>query len=460
MSHQDRDAVQARLNSQYLAQALQWLLAGIDWKSVSFRKDCTWTPVMLVRAALVWAWSDENTLGERFFAARRLLIHLFPLEGPFATSYQAFLKLLCRWTGRLVALLQVALRERMQEKLGCQWTIAGFVVFAVDGSRVDVPRTLSHEAANSPAPDPSGKKKRNRRKAPQSAAHTKKANVPFIWLTVMLHVGTGLPWDWRTGPSGSSERAHALDMQNGLPAKALVAADAGFVGYDFAREVRDGGRDLLVRVGANIRLLRKLGYVKESHGTVYLWPDKAAKRRQPPLVFRLIVAQGPKHPIYLLTSVLSPDTLSDQQVFEIYKKRWGIELFYRHLKQTFQRRKLRSTCAANAAVELEWALVGLWALGLSAAVELARQQIPLKRISMAGVLRAFRRMLRDYLHPVERGRSLRALLRAALVDEYVRPRKQSRDYPRKKKHELIGIPDIVEASPAEISRARELKSAG
>ena len=103
--------------------------------------------------------------------------------------------------------------------------------------------------------------------------------------------------------------------------------------------------------------------------------------------------------------------------------------------------------------------MGLWALGLSAAVELAQQQIPLKRISMAGVLRAFRRLLRDYLHPVEPGRSLCTLLRAALVDEYVRTTKQSRDYPRKKKHELIGIPDIADASPTEISRARELKSA-
>ena len=50
--------------------------------------------------------------------------------------------------------------------------------------------------------------------------------------------------------------------------------------------------------------------------------------------------------------------LSDQQVLDIYRRRWGIELCFRHLKQTFQRRKLRSTSADNARVELEWPSTG------------------------------------------------------------------------------------------------------
>ena len=54
------------LNSVYLGQALQWILSRVDWKSVEFRKDCSWTPRWLVAAALLWAWSDEGTLGERF----------------------------------------------------------------------------------------------------------------------------------------------------------------------------------------------------------------------------------------------------------------------------------------------------------------------------------------------------------------------------------------------------------
>ncbi|MCA9110536.1 MAG: hypothetical protein KDA52_11335, partial [Planctomycetaceae bacterium] len=66
----------------------------------------------------------------------------------------------------------------------------------------------------------------------------------------------------------------------------------------------------------------------------------------------------------------------------------GCRGFYRQFKQTFQRRKLRSHAAANARVELEWSLLGLWAILLYASDELIRHKIPLKRPSAAGSLRA------------------------------------------------------------------------
>ena len=71
-------------------------------------------------------------------------------------------------------------------------------------------------------------------------------------------------------------------------------------------------------------------------------------------------------------------------------------------------------------------------MGLFACVEMQRAKIPLKRLSVAGVLRAFRRLMRDGLHPADPTRPLCRQLREALVDEYVRKNKQSRDYPRKK----------------------------
>lgn len=456
MSHQDRSQGLA-LNSRHLDQALQWLLAGISWKSITLRQDCSWTPVLLVRAALLWAWSDELTLGERFSTSRRLVAHLTPQHGDLAESSQAFMKLLRRWTASLVCLVVHALRKRVRKTLSAQWECCGLAVFGVDGSRVELPRTKSHEAAYSASPKRSGKKKRNRRKQPDSASGTKKANVPQMWLTTLFHVGTGLPWDWRTGPSDSSEREHALDMLESLPEKGLLTGDAGFVGYDFARAILTSGRHLLIRVGANIKLLKKLAYVQESEGTVYVWPEKAVKNLEPPLVFRLVVAQGPRHPIYLITSVRNRKTLSDREVRELYRKRWLVELFYRHLKHTFQKRKLRSLSSENAAVELEWSLVGLWGLGLSAAVEIAKDEVPLSRISIAGVLKSFRRLMRDYLHPAKRGHTLCSQLRRALVDTYVRKNKSSRDYPRKKKHERIGSPAIAKATAQQIKQARMLK---
>lgn len=460
MSHQDKDCRQVRFNADCLKRALRWLLCQADWSSIQFRDDCTWLPLQLAATAILWAWSDEPTLGERFFAARRIAAHLDQPQREFAGSSQAFLKMLVRWTAALVAVVQVALRRRMQEALAASWMVYGFILFSVDGSRVDVPRTKSHEAVNAPARNKQGRKlKRNRRKKPRTAAHTKKANTPQMWLTLLWHVATGLPWAWRTGPTGSSEREHWGQMLGELPTNALIAADAGFVGYEILRSVIDSGRHVLIRVGSNVRLLRKLGWAKESAGTVYLWPDHAAQRNQPPLVLRLVVALGGKHPVYLITNV-SKSRLTAAQVIDVYRRRWGIELFFRHLKQTFQRRKLRSTSAENARVELEWSLVGLWCLALYAQVELAGQGIDPAQLSVAGALRAFRRTLRDYLHPAQRQRSLAMLLRRALRDPYPRKDKTSRDYPRKKRPDPPpGEPEIKTATAAQIRRARELRTA-
>lgn len=320
----------------------------------------------------------------------------------------------------------------------------GRVVFGVDGSRVELPRTRSNESAYAP-PLVRKKRKRTRRSRQSAAARAKKAHSPQLWLTTLWHAATGLPWDWRIGPCDSSERGHLLEMLAGLPREALVTGDAGFVGYEFLRGIVASGRQLLVRVGGNVRLLQKLGYVRESAGIVYLWPD-AAQRRSPPLVLRLVVASDGKHPVYLVTSVLASHELSDRQVCDLYRLRWGIELFYRHLKQTYQRRKLRSARADNARLELEWSLLGLWAMALDAQVELARQEVPACKVSIAGVLRAFRRILRDYLHPACSTLSLCAQIRTAVVDDYRRRSKASRTDTRRKYQPPPGPPNIRPAT--------------
>jgi len=452
MSHQDS---KVSLNADCLKEALRWLLAGIRWSTVKFRADCTYTPRLLASTAMLWAWSDEPTLVDRFQAVRRIIQFLFSLQQELAGTYQAFIKLLRRWTPQLVAVVQTALRQRMHQALPDCWEVCGFVMFGVDGSRLELPRTRSHEAAYSAARRGSKSRKRRRKKA-RSKRHSKKANSPQMWLTTMWHAGTGLPWDWRTGPADSSERAHLIEMLPALPEGALVAADAGFVGYQYAKAVVDSGRELLLRVGANVRLLRKLGFVRESAGTVYLWPDQQARKHQPPLVLRLVVAHNGKHPVYLVTSVLCKSRLSDRQVTELYGRRWGIEVFYRHLKQTFGRRKLRSTNADNARIEIEWSLAGLWAMALYALVETNKKGIPPRRLSVAQMLRAFRRMLRDYRHPQQRGRRLCDLLRNAVVDSYVRKNKTSRDYPRKKQESPPGAPTITNANKQQIQHAKQI----
>jgi hypothetical protein len=456
-SQQSRQHSKPNYNSQYLLEALSWLFATVDFSSLQFRQDCSWLPRQLAAAALLWVWSDEPSLGERFAAAHRLVEHLYQPVRSFAGSVQAFQKMLVRWTDAFVACLQAAFRERMQTTLEAHWQVHGFAVFGVDGSRFELPRTRSNEAAYSPPAKPRNGKRRKPRKKPHDAGHSKKAAVPQMWLTLLWHVGTGLPWAWREGPSNSSEREHWREMLSELPAAALIVGDAGFIGYNILRAVLDSGRDVIVRVGSNVRLLRNLGWTKQVDGAVYLWPDEPARKSQPPLVLRLVVSHTGKHPVYMVTSVRRV-RLSDRRVIDIYRRRWGIELFYRHFKQTYDRRKLRSASAAHARLEMHWSLLGLWAMALYAQVELAKRQLAPQQLSVAKVLKAFRRMQRDYLHPVDRNCSLRQLLQRAVRDPYERSNKCSRHYPRKKRPDPpAGPPRISEASQAQIQRAQQIK---
>ena len=245
MSHQDQDGRTAfAFHFQALYDALLWLLKAGDLSPIQFRDDCTWSPLGLIFTALLWTWSDEKTLQDRFSIARRICFKALGklslgqgADQEPAGSYQAFMKMLRTWTASLVCQLMVVFRERMRTVLADRFTIADFAIFAVDGSRLEVPRTQSNESHFSPR---STQKRRHskgakRRKSASrrdraERSRAKKANSPQIWLTAMWHVGTGLPWDWRTGPSDSSERDHLKQMIESLPKLALIAADAGFVG--------------------------------------------------------------------------------------------------------------------------------------------------------------------------------------------------------------------------------------
>ncbi len=472
MPHQDTGSVNgSAYNHQALKQALQWLLEGVSWARVLFRVDCTWAPQLLAMTAMLWAWSDEKTLKGRFRTARKIARRMFPSRKAPAGSYQAFIKLLRKWTTALVAAVQTLFRRHMRQRLAGRFTLAGFSPFGVDGSRFGLPRTASHERAFAPSKQrkkarwKKAKKAQRKAKQPQrltkeqkaTRARAKKADTPQMWVTVLWHLGCGLPWSWRFGPSDSSEREHMRQMIGELPPEPLLVADAGFPGYTLWRALVVAGCQMVMRVGSNVHLLRRLGYVKERGDVVYLWPDRVAAKSQPPIVLRLVVIHNGRHPVYLVTTVLDHRRLSDQQVIEFYRLRWGIELFYRHVKQTYEHRKLRSHAAENAPVEAEWALVGMWAMAFYAQCHLQRRAIPPSKISVAQVLRAFRTPMRAYKSRPDPGEDLHALLDIAIIDSYRRASKASRDYPRKKQETPAGPPRIVLATTTQVQKAREIR---
>jgi hypothetical protein len=466
MSHQDKDCrTPSSTNAQDLAAAIHGLLGERKWESIRFRKDCGWAVLGLVTTALIWAFSSKQTLTARFGQALKFARRLGRCLAPANTSYQAFMKLLVRWTADLRKEIVLEYHLVMERRFPEAFRLAGFVPLAGDGSKLQLARTGSNEARYSPAKTRArkGKKRRKTKRRKQSRqarakqARDKKADSPQMALTLLHHLTLRLPWDWRLGSYDSSERQHLLAMVPQLPRDALVAADCGFVGYEFWSALLASGRHFVIRVGGNVRLLKKLGLAREANATVYLWPDKAAKRKQAPLRLRLVQVHDGRRLWYLVTSVLNPKRLSDTQVAQIYGYRWRIELFFRHFKQTYGRAKLRSHKGEHAECEAEWSLLGLWTMLLH-----ARLQLPEKhrsRISVARVCRAFAQALDDYKCRPEPGESLGELLSQAVTDPYRRRDKTSREYPRKKYEPPAGAPRILAASRTQRQQAQKVMQA-
>ena len=336
MSHRDktgRTASQPRTqetsapgtSASELRSAMIELLAGVDFSGIVFRGDCGWSVRALIAAALIWAWSGKLSLQDRFAQARRLIGRLGVGLSPTKVSYQAFMKLLVRWTPELSSRLKSVYRDRMRRDFTGSFRTFGFSLFGGDGSKLQLPRTRSNEGRYSPQKSRKNKQKRGQGRSarrPQSQAarwqrsRDKKGDSPQMALTLLFHLEWRLPWDWRTGPYDSSERGHLGGMIADLPHDALVVADCGFVGYDFWSELLASGRQFVIRVGGNVRLLRKLGRVRESSGTVYLWPDKARERKREPLVLRLVEVHDGRQSWFLVTSVRDTNRLVSTAVLK------------------------------------------------------------------------------------------------------------------------------------------------
>lgn len=379
--------------------------------------------------------------------------------GSLGKSFQGFFKQLIEHSKALKKIVIDASRDKMLDLL-CQLAMEeDYLLFAVDGSRVAMPRTKSNQDhfCSKRQNHDSKKKKAKQKGKKKTKSQQKKADSPQAWITVLYNLTLGLPWDFRTGPSGSSERDHLMAMIPSLPKNALITADAGFVGYDYWSALNQAGIAFVIRVGANVKLLKQLGVIRTSGNIVHLWPDKQQKKGQPPLSLRLVTLKDGDECVSLVTNVLEEEKLSEDRMISIYRERWQIELYYRTFKQTFGKRKLRCQSASNAEQELEWSVIGLWMTMLYAAGQHIAAGEPLSDISPAGVIKAFREAIRQWQSVPEIAKDLDTLILAAQKDSYVRTsEKTNKDYPRKKTKKKLGVPIIKQATKEQRRLARKL----
>lgn len=400
-----------------------------------------WSVEWVVFQALLMVYESGATLKDRFRVARGCVIEMFPCRRRPGRTYQGFVKAQNRLSPARVEHLQDHLRGQHRRIAGASWERFGWIPFACDGSRVEVPRTKANAVLGC-----AGRKKTG----------------PQLFVTTLYHMGTGLPWNWRIGAGTESERDHLRAMLASLPAGSLIVADAGFTGYDLLNAIRAQGHSFLVRVGSNVTLLTGLGFEVETDGdVVWLWPEKKRRRNESPLKLRRIRVQpkaNAKHPVTLLTNVFDRSRLSDDTAAVLYRMRWGVEMFYRSYKQTLDQRKLRSDAPQQARWELHWGLTALLLLGLMSVEAIVAEGHDPLSLSVATALRHVRHAMRTSRRWRHRG-DLRVRLASAVKDSYRRRgSKTARDWPHKKNESPPGEPKTRSATRVELKQAQKLRN--
>jgi hypothetical protein len=393
-----------------------------------------WSDRLLVLTALLMGWGTASSLVDRFRLARGCVVELYPTRKRPGAAYNGFVECLVRHTPRLLATLAEVYRKRLIERAGSHYRTFGFVVLGVDGTKIEVPRSdanLEHfDVAN------------------------KKHAGPEMMLCAIFHVATRSLWSFARGVAKSSERALCASMLPCLPKDSLVLADAGFVGWEMLGTLIDAGHHFVIRAGANVKLLTRLGHVEERDERVYLWPAREQEKNRLPIVLRRVVVRDARgREMYLLTSVLDEQRLSDQQIVRLYAMRWHVEVSYRWLKCSLQGRKMLSTSPEHAGVELDWTMMSLWTLALLS----LSHGVTGEDLSLAGTLQVVRDAMtrRRFSGP---NRTVASRLSRVRRDRYTRKSaKVKRHWPKRSRIHRCKTPHIRTATDEEMARYQSLQ---
>ncbi len=359
------------------------------------------------------ALNADTTLHGNFQHARACMKGDYRGHCRTGQTYNGLLKALERQQDTVLPIVKTELRAHVRRRWDQLHSTHPWVLLAVDGSKEDLPRTRDHERGFGIADN---------------------GFTPQAFITAIAEVHTGLLWDWRLGRARASERQHLMEMIPDLPGDALLLADAGFVGLPIWEKLNTEGKHFLIRVGSNVHLLTDLWPHTETRvarDIVYAWPQNTRNTR-PPLKLRLIKVGSGREVVHLLTNVLEPTRLSRKAAGAIYRKRWGVELFYRTFKRTLGCAKLRSKAARRATIELEWALVAMTLMTLVGVDALVKRRRDPHRLSHAQLLHTLRDALRAPPSSHRNtGCTLKLALGRCLKDAYTRRK------PKHSRHRII-----------------------
>jgi hypothetical protein len=436
-------------------QCLGHFLTPQVWKqalrAVPRRRAWRWQTQPLLFILLCMTWCAGDSLPERFEAARAFYVALHQRRRRPGKTFAGFDKALGKLPVPVLRAVATAVRGRLAQVFAPRLWVDGFIPLGCDGSRLACPRSEELERRLGLGKKP--KKQRKKKAAPARGADGAKpraAGTPQVWVTAVLHLGLGVPWSWRLGGGGASEREHLRRLLGTLPRGALLVADAGYVGYALMAALQAAGLAFLLRLSSRAPLYvpDKSTLKKYREGVVYYWPYQAQQEDLPPLVVRLWRVRGAKGDVWLITNVLDEGRLPRGTAGKFYRWRWRNEGLFRTYKRTLGKVKLMSRTVAQVHREAEGSLLAAQLLLAQGALALpARATGPAALPSARKVLLEIRAEIRNvtgmYLGPRQASSYFERLAKAQARQRRQRSSKVRRRWPGRQDHKPPGAPKIL-----------------
>ena len=182
-----------RTNGDDLRRALNWIVNDKMFANLRLHGNVGWTAASLVRLAVCWVWSSESSLVAAANDAIACVTRIF--DDSAVASYQAMTNALHRYSNQLLPILCTRMQCLMRACDDGSFRIGLWLVLAVDGSRLKVPRTLKNErrlckpktkARKKSKPKRRGRNvKRTKSPTGKRTRNNPRPEGPLMWLTMI-----------------------------------------------------------------------------------------------------------------------------------------------------------------------------------------------------------------------------------------------------------------------------------
>lgn len=295
----------------------------------------------------------------------------------------------------------------------------GMNVFAIDGTRIDLPKELESDGFE--------------------CSNDEESEFPQAHATVLFDLQKGMIYD-SVFSQHTDERGSAKILMQSLPDNALLICDRGFTGFEMLYEAERLGVKLLIRMPESTAPTELQEFIESDESDeiidLTMTIDKERKLLRRGLEIRPVTVRAIKYFIgetrFIAITTLLDEEISTNNLASMYWCRWNIEECFKIKKEKLKLEAFRSKHLEGVLQEF-WAMQLIYNLGRAISICIEGTKTKLKdrvEISLFGVLKLFRTHLLHLLYGTKS--SLRT--RIARLENAVRKIRQKfrdgRQYPR------------------------------